>query len=108
MLLDVIGKGEFGIVYLAKSLIDNKKYAVKCQPKQVVQDNSQYLKLLNTEINIMSKINHPNILHMHNLMESNNNYYMVLDYCNKGDFQNYLRLRQQKYLEEKEAVFFLK
>ncbi len=56
----------------------------------------------------MHKINHPNILHLHSVMESDNNYYMVVDYCNKGDFTNFLHDMKVNFLEEKEAVFFLK
>lgn len=31
----VLGKGQFGVVYLAKSLKDGKDYAIKCINKSV-------------------------------------------------------------------------
>lgn len=45
---------------------------------------------------------------MHNVLETTNNIYLVVDYCNKGDFTNYLRSKNLRYLPEKDAVFFLK
>ncbi len=53
----------------------------------------------------MSTINHPNVMHLYEYMETQNNYYLVLQYCNNGDLENYLK----KYgnLSESEAVYFL-
>ena len=41
-----------------------------------------YKKLFNTEILIMKKIDHPNILKMYELYESSNNFYLILEFCN--------------------------
>ena len=103
-----LGRGEFAVVSLATNSTDNKKYAIKSINKQRIQDTEMYKKLLNTEILIMTRINHPNIIHLHDLFESTNNYYLVLDYCNKGDFQKFMLSRKLKFLEEREAVMFLK
>jgi serine/threonine protein kinase len=108
IVLDMIGKGEFGVVHSAISTVDNQKYAIKCQEKKFIQDNDIYRKLLNTEIGIMHKIIHPNILHLYDLMESPNNYYLIVDFCNQGDFNYYMKAKGIKYLHEKEAVYFLK
>lgn len=35
----------------------------------------------------MKQIEHPNILHCHEFYETNNNYYLVMDYCEKGDLE---------------------
>ena len=32
---------------------------------------------------VMSKINHPNILHLYEYLETANNYYLVIQYCNR-------------------------
>lgn len=108
VLLDKLGQGQFGSVFLAVSNETQIKYAIKCQDKKFISENEMYKKLLNTEIGIMNKIKHPNIVHLYELLESANNYYMVIDYCNNGDFEQYMRLRKISYLEESEAIFFLK
>ena len=56
----------------------------------------------------MNEIHHPNILHLHDYLESANNYYLVIDYCNQGDFEHYLKTKGVKFLEEERAVYFLK
>lgn len=56
----------------------------------------------------MNEINHRNILHLHDHLESKNNYYLVVDYCEGGDFENYLKNNNINYLDEEKAVFFLK
>ena len=108
ILMETIGQGEFGRVFSAMSTEDKEKYAIKCQDKKFIQNNELYRKLLNTEIGIMHRIRHPNILHLYDLMESPNNYYLVVDFCNQGDFTKYLQAKGLKYLPEKDAVNFLK
>lgn len=65
-------------------------------------------KLLQTEVSIMHTINHPNILHLYEYFESKNNFYLVLNYCNQGDFECYLKNLKIKKLTEEKAVYFLK
>ena len=108
MLTETIGQGQFATVYLGIDTETNKQYAVKCQSKKLSQENERYRKQLNDEIKIMHCINHPNIIHLYELLESSNNYYLIIDYCNQGDFSNYLRNRKLSYLPEKEAIDFLK
>ena len=108
ILTEVLGKGQFATVYHAIDSETNQVFAVKCQSKKLSQDNERYRSLLNCEIKIMHTISHPNIIHLHELMESSNNYYLIIDYCNQGDFQTYLRNRKLACLPEKEAIYFLK
>lgn len=53
----------------------------------------------------MAQINHPNVMHLYEYMETQNNYYLVIQYCNNGDLENYLK--KHNYLSENEAVYFL-
>jgi serine/threonine-protein kinase ULK/ATG1 len=54
---------------------------------------------------VMSKIKHPNILHLYEYLETTNNYYLVIDYCNNGDLENHVKKNQ--CLGEQESVYFL-
>ncbi len=69
--------------------------------KEKINDIVQ--KLLDTEINIMIKINHPNIIHLHQFLESKNNFYLVVDFCNHGDLEIYMKKRNITYFDESEA-----
>lgn len=53
----------------------------------------------------MSEINHANIMHLYEFMETTHNYYLVIQYCNNGDLEEYLK--KMGNLGEDEAVYFL-
>lgn len=108
ILEEKLGQGQFGSVFLAINSKTKGKFAIKCQGKSFLSENERFKQLLNNEIGIMHKINHPNIIHLHDLMESENNYYLILDYCNQGDLQKFMKKRKLKFLPENEAIFFLK
>lgn len=65
-------------------------------------------KLLKTEVVVMSQINHRNLMHLYDFLESPNTYYLVMQFCNKGDFEAYLDKQPKNYLNQKEAIYFLK
>lgn len=68
--------------------------------------NQKAKELLNTEIAVMRKIKHPNIMHLYQYLESKKNHYLVLQYCNNGDLEDLIK--KKKYLPEEEAIYFLK
>jgi serine/threonine protein kinase len=102
-----LGRGAFGVVYKAIDSTDNKVYAVKKLQKKGFM-NSKMKILLDTEISIMSEITHPNILHLFEYLQSDESYYLVIQFCNQGDFDHYLSMNKKTHLEENEAVGFLK
>ena len=53
---------------------------------------------------VMSKIKHPNIMHLYEYMETQNNYYLVIQYCNNGDLEGHIK--KAKRLSEEEGVYF--
>lgn len=70
--------------------------------------SQQLLKLFQTELWIMNKINHKNILHLHEFLESESNYYLVIDYCNKGDLENVMNKTPEKQFSEQVSINYLK
>ena len=107
-LLKILGKGQFGKVWKAKHQKTNKIFAVKQMDKRKIINNPLLKRLLKTEISIMNEINHANILHLYEFLESENNFYLVVNFCNKGDLQEYLQKKAENFFEEPDAVYFLK
>jgi serine/threonine-protein kinase ULK/ATG1 len=106
LLVQKIGQGQFGVVYKGVSIEDQKKvFAIKCIQKKKLESNSMLSKLFQTEMSVMSKLHHPNIMHLFEFMETANNYYLVIQYCNNGDLETYLK--KMGRLAEDEAVYFL-
>jgi len=56
-------------------------------------------------MSVMSTINHPNIMHLYEFMETANNYYLVIQFCNGGDMEQHLKKHLR--LTESEAVYYL-
>ena len=106
-----IGRGNFAVVYKATRdegpNAEAKRFAIKCINKKQIANNSVLKRLLQTEVAIMNKINHPNVMHLFEYIETENNFYLVINYCNKGDIESFLKRNKIKYLKEKEVVKIL-
>jgi serine/threonine protein kinase len=105
VLVSELGKGQFGIVYKAKHVNTGDVYAIKTVKKASISSNPKLKSLFDTEINIMSKIKHPNILHLYEYLETGNNFYLIIDYCNNGDMESHVK--KFNFLGEDESVYFL-
>lgn len=44
----------------------------------------------------------PNIIKLYDMKKTNNNFYLIMEYCNDGDLDSYVKKR--KYLTEEEAL----
>lgn len=102
-----LGEGQFGAVFLARDTKEgNTFYAVK-QVNKIKVNKSELLKrLFHTEVEVMKKIKHPNLLHLYDFLETNSNYYLVTQYCADGDLKSYVK--KKGHLTETEAIYFLK
>lgn len=54
----------------------------------------------------MNKVDNKNVVKVHDIYNSINNYYVIIDYCSKGDLYQYI-LQKGGHLSEAEAVYFL-
>jgi serine/threonine-protein kinase ULK/ATG1 len=73
---------------------------VKCIKKSAIDKNPMLKKLLKTEVAVMNNINHPNIMHLFEFLESSNNYYLIMQYCNNGDLEGYLSKQPKNLINE--------
>ena len=56
----------------------------------------------------MKEINHPNILHLYEFLKTKDHYYLVIKFCNQGDLEHYMKVRNIDSFEEGDAVNILK
>ena len=99
-----IGKGSFAQVYRAyKKENENEKYAIK-----VVNINSLKQKIIDNfklEINILKSISHENIVKLYDTLEKNNIFYLVLDYCDGGDLNKFIKKNKKLSYEYTQFLY---
>jgi serine/threonine protein kinase len=94
VLLKPVGKGAFGEVFLTTKRGTQQQFATKKVQKSVVLQE-KVKKYFNNEIFILRNVNHPNIIKLHEIKQTLNNFYLVFDLCNGGNLTNYL----EKYMK---------
>ena len=108
----ILGKGSFGIVYKGKLHKNNKEeiVALKQIPKEIINDKNK-LQLLSNEVVISAnlfddednkddgKTKMKNIVSFLDIIQIDNNDYLVYEFCNGGDLKRYIRYF--RYFDEK-------
>lgn len=97
-----LGKGSYGRVQLGKLKGTNLKRAIKIIEKAKVS-NVERFKL---EVEIMMKLDHPNILRLIDYFEDKKNVYLVLELCTGGELFD--RIIANKYYNEEDARIIFK
>ena len=98
-----IGEGNFGKVKLAIFKKTNEEFAIKILSKEKIKQ-----KMKNTifqENEIITKFNHINIAYVYQIIEDENNYYIVMEYCKHGELFDYI-VKNQKLSEIESSIFF--
>ncbi|XP_026837194.1 MAP/microtubule affinity-regulating kinase 3 isoform X14 [Drosophila erecta] len=98
-LIKTIGKGNFAKVKLAKHLPTGKEVAIKIIDK--TQLNSGSLQKLFREVRIMKMLDHPNIVKLFQVIETEKTLYLIMEYASGGEVFDYLVLHGR--MKEKEA-----
>ena len=77
--IEEIGAGGMGKVFLAENIHHHKKYALKILPEESSRD-ANFRKRFFDEARVMSELEHPNIVRVHHMGEHSGTYYLVMDY----------------------------
>ncbi|CAG9312643.1 unnamed protein product [Blepharisma stoltei] len=101
-----IGQGTFSSVFLATDLSDNQTYAVKSISKSKLKTKDEIAAIKN-EIKVMRALNHPNIVKLHRVYESDSKVELVLDYV-EGETLFARLIRTGPFDEEYSAKFIEK
>lgn len=85
-LLAVIGNGNYGQVFEALDTRNNSKVAIKALFPEVML-NPDLKKIVDMEIQILTKINHRYIIKLLDHFSHRNQYFLVYEFCEKGDLK---------------------
>ncbi|XP_076464470.1 MAP/microtubule affinity-regulating kinase 3-like isoform X3 [Babylonia areolata] len=98
-LIKTIGKGNFAKVKLAKHVPTGKEVAIKIIDKTQLVPSS--LQKLFREVRIMKLLDHPNIVKIFEVIETEKTLYLVMEYASGGEVFDYLVAHGR--MREKEA-----
>ena len=96
-----LGSGSYGSVYKAKNIIMENTVAIKMIEK--VQENMIDDMEIKNEINILKTLSHPNIVKIYEFFDTPLYYYLVTEYCKKGELFAYIT---NVYNERQLAILF--
>ena len=102
LIQQTLGEGTFGKVKLGLYLPNNEKVAIKVLEKKRIKDKDDKIRV-EREFDMLSRFNHPNVILVTEIFESNESFYSVMEYCEGGELFNYIV--RKKRLTEKETAF---
>jgi BR serine/threonine kinase len=86
-----LGVGSTGKVRLARHHITGEEVAVKIIKKSLFKDHPEMLKKVQREIALMRLFEHPCILSLHDVYESDHRFFIVEGYAPNGSLYDYIQ-----------------
>ncbi len=100
-IISKLGDGSYGTVYLAVNLMTKQNVAMKKINK--VKENTIDDMEIKNEIEILKKLDHPNIVKIIEFFSTPKAYYIITDFCACGELYNQIK---HQYTEAQLAVLF--
>ena len=105
-MIRLLGEGTTAKVFLAEHNKTKTLIAIKRIRIDFINENASNREYFFNELQIMNKLKHPNLLHCYELYQTSNNFYILMEFCNKGSLKH---LRGNKGgLGEVQSVCYLR
>ena len=98
-----IGEGNFGKVKLGIFKPTREEFAIKVLNKDKIK-----IKMKNSifkENEIITKFNHINVIYVFQILEDEENFYIIMEYCKHGELFDYI-VKNEVLSEEEASIFF--
>ncbi|KAK4875101.1 hypothetical protein RN001_011523 [Aquatica leii] len=95
-----LGQGTYGKVQLGINKETGQEVAIKTIKKSKIETEADLVRI-RREIQIMSSVQHPNIIHIYEVFENREKMVLVMEYAAGGELYDYLS--ERKVLTEEEA-----
>ena len=93
-LMEEIGKGASATVYLSVNEKNDEIIAIKAIPSENLKKENGLINL-KRELKILHKLKHDNIVKIKDFQSTKKNNYIVIEYCNGGNLQEYKRFYEK-------------
>jgi len=101
---DVLGSGTFSEVKLATKKSTGENFAVKIMTKE--PENARKKEIIDIEIEILKRVNHPHVVKLFDLFETETEYFLVLQLITGGELFD--RIVELVHYSEKDASEIVK
>lgn len=101
MLGQTLGEGEFGKVKLGWKKDGSSQVAIKLIRRETVASNPTRLPKIYREISILRDLAHPNIVRLHEMVETERHIGIILEYASGGELFDYIL--NHRYLKDPAA-----
>lgn len=102
-----IGSGAFADVFLVLHRMENRKYAIKVMNKTKLKSNNIKEGFIRKEIDIHSKLDHPYIISVKCYHETNEEFYIIMDYAKNGSLFSKIRKMPSGFSEDSAFKYFI-
>ena len=101
-----IGKGTFSKVKLGIHKETKQKVAIKILEKSALVEKDDIERLIR-EMEMLNSLDNINIVKVFEINEDEDNYFIIMEYCEGGELFNYI-VKNQRLSEKETAYFFIK
>ncbi|MBX3239515.1 MAG: serine/threonine protein kinase [Chitinophagaceae bacterium] len=91
-IIEKIGEGGMGIVYLAEDVLIRRRVAIKSLHNQQLLSGEQSERF-QQEALALARLNHSNITHLYTFFPKDNSYWMVMEYVDGKTLENWIYTR---------------
>ncbi|XP_053185055.1 serine/threonine-protein kinase Nek1-like [Scomber japonicus] len=99
-----IGKGGFGTANLVKSKEDGHQYVIKEIHDDISDMSAEEREKAQQEVEVLSKMSHPNIVQYKESFEERNCLCIVMDYCESGDLSKKINSQKGELFSEEQIL----
>jgi len=97
-IIEEIDRGGMAVVYKALQLDLDREVALKVLPANITI-NRRFVERFLSEAHAVAKLNHPNIVNIHEVAVENNVYYLAMDYIPGLNLYYYLNYQKPKLID---------
>ena len=88
---ELIGKGGFSEVFRVTNTETGETFACKRLMKSRINDKQSHREYFEREVRIMQQIDCPEIVNIYDLIQDEDYFYLVIEYCPDGDLLHYIK-----------------
>ncbi|KAF7287337.1 serine/threonine-protein kinase Nek8-like [Rhynchophorus ferrugineus] len=98
-----LSRGTFGTIYLCERKHNKRKLVIKLIHTDLTGDD---LKNAKNEVAILKSLNHPNVIEYHDSYVKGDTFYIMMEYAEHGNLQEFIAKRRLEYLSPQAVMNF--